>query len=109
MTADEFAQKLKEFEIRVIARTNNADEMAISHNEHAQYLNALLQGEHRELQRRVRWLERFFKNGHSFAVLDMQYNQTCVACGRVRGEQHRYDCEYFEADGTPKPTPEDFK
>lgn len=72
-----------------------------------------------ELGRRVRWLESLFSNETDKQLHDAHrsfeiYNENCAAheCGLCGGDDlhgHKDSCPVFLKDGTPKPTPEDFK
>lgn len=62
-----------------------------------------------EAERRVRWLESLL-GGLECSFSDFYYDRSCcVFCGSTKGQEHFVSCELFLTDGTPKPTPEDFK
>lgn len=58
-----------------------------------------LSEELREAERRMRWIYSTISRGAGY--------ECCNRCDSIR--MHFQECLLFEEDGTPKPTPEDFK
>ena len=66
-----------------------------------------------EAERRVRWLETELKNREYDVILDRDEGYegvySCSACDVLELSKHLPECRLFLDNGTPKPTPEDFK